>query len=496
MAMPPDRLRVHHRAVRGRQTVQRDFERDDQRRRLHRDEEYWGQGRSEGNRGNESGRRDDRGSRQDPTFDPQEYGERAGESYGPQGRSGYAEQRGRGGYGGERGRFEQGRGRGGYDHDDDRRAFEAGEPQTPYDQGEIGSWYGGDSGMGEYGASQAGPGAHEPFSYDQSRYGGQRGQGRYGRDPYEREQFDRGQQDRGRHQRGQFEGGEHGGRFRIERSSRHGESYDADQSMQGPFVGRGPRGYRRSDERILEDVCDLLTRHGQIDASQMEVDVRNGEVFLRGMADSGQTRRLVEEIVEDVTGVHDVRNELRVNQRTGYAETSRSESGSSQRGYDRYTDDRPGAGEQGHEPSPRRQPTSQQASQTRYERTSRGGALDTDAPAYGTGVSNTSGAVPTGAHTQHAEAGGDHIGSRFTVRESMEVVGSDGERAGQVKEVRGTDFLLDRPMRGDVYVPFSGIRTVDGDRVMLDVPANVIDDQGWPTPDLTGTSQQRPSGGG
>jgi len=111
-------------------------------------------------------------------------------------------------------------------------------------------------------------------------------------------------------------------------------------------------------------------------------------------------------------------------------------------------------------------------------------------------VSNTSGAVPTGAPTRHAEAGGDQIGSRFTVRESMEVVGTDGQSVGQVKEVRGTDFLLDRPMHGDVYVPFSGIRIVDGDRVMLDVPSDQLDDQGWPTPGLTGTSQQRPSGGG
>jgi osmotically-inducible protein OsmY len=35
----------------------------------------------------------------------------------------------------------------------------------------------------------------------------------------------------------------------------------------GPHSGRGPKGYRRSDERIREDVCDLLCEHGGVDAS-------------------------------------------------------------------------------------------------------------------------------------------------------------------------------------------------------------------------------------
>ncbi|HZQ07373.1 MAG TPA: hypothetical protein VFD70_12405 [Anaerolineae bacterium] len=35
----------------------------------------------------------------------------------------------------------------------------------------------------------------------------------------------------------------------------------------GPFTGRGPQGYRRSDERIREEACDRLTQHGQVDAT-------------------------------------------------------------------------------------------------------------------------------------------------------------------------------------------------------------------------------------
>jgi len=80
----------------------------------------------------------------------------------------------------------------------------------------------------------------------------------------------------------------------------------------GPYTGRGPRNYRRSDERIREDVSELLTQHGQIDASEFEVTVENGEVTLNGAVDSRRTKRLAEDVVERVRGVRDVHNRLRV----------------------------------------------------------------------------------------------------------------------------------------------------------------------------------------
>ena len=69
------------------------------------------------------------------------------------------------------------------------------------------------------------------------------------------------------------------------------------------------------------------------------------------------------------------------------------------------------------------------------------------------------------------------------------MVGSDGEKVGAVKEVHGTDFLLERPMGRDLFVPFSAVRTVDGERVLLSCRAAEIDDQHWPTPDLTGSNE-------
>lgn len=81
----------------------------------------------------------------------------------------------------------------------------------------------------------------------------------------------------------------------------------------GTFAGRGPRNYQRSDERVREDINERLTADPRVDASEIDVRVQNGEVTLSGTVDERRTRRLAEEIIEDMPGVRDVHNELRVN---------------------------------------------------------------------------------------------------------------------------------------------------------------------------------------
>jgi hypothetical protein len=78
------------------------------------------------------------------------------------------------------------------------------------------------------------------------------------------------------------------------------------------YAGRGPKGYRRSDERIHEDICDRLTDDWRIDASEMEIAVQNGEVMLSGMVRSREDKRRAEDMVENIPGVRDVHNNLRV----------------------------------------------------------------------------------------------------------------------------------------------------------------------------------------
>jgi osmotically-inducible protein OsmY len=91
---------------------------------------------------------------------------------------------------------------------------------------------------------------------------------------------------------------------------------DADRGR-GSFAGRGPKGYQRSDARISEDVCDRLAESPDVDASNIEVKVENGEVTLAGsVAERGEKRR-AEDLIENISGVREVHNHLRVNRGQG-----------------------------------------------------------------------------------------------------------------------------------------------------------------------------------
>jgi len=75
---------------------------------------------------------------------------------------------------------------------------------------------------------------------------------------------------------------------------------------------RGPKGYKRSDERVREDVNDRLAQQDDFDPSDIEVTVSNSEVTLTGTVQSRHEKFLAEEIADDVSGVNDVHNQLRV----------------------------------------------------------------------------------------------------------------------------------------------------------------------------------------
>lgn len=71
-----------------------------------------------------------------------------------------------------------------------------------------------------------------------------------------------------------------------------------------------------------------------------------------------------------------------------------------------------------------------------------------------------------------------------SVRVGMHVVGADGKEVGTIKEVRANDFLINRPMRRDVYAPFDAIQNVNGDRVTLNVSSDKVDNMNWPKPSV------------
>jgi len=178
------------------------------------------------------------------------------------------------------------------------------------------------SGRGESGYGQSG--------YNQSGYGqGNSGRGGYGQSGYSsgRSQMT----ERYGNQSGSFQGGRSGEWFSGDGRSQPGDnqwhpeqsqwqpgSQQGTQGMQqrGQHYGKGPKGYSRSDDRIKEDLSDRMMTHPDLDASDIDMDINQGEVTLRGSVDSRQSRRLAEDLCEDCHGVRQVNNQLRVNDRS------------------------------------------------------------------------------------------------------------------------------------------------------------------------------------
>jgi osmotically-inducible protein OsmY len=90
-----------------------------------------------------------------------------------------------------------------------------------------------------------------------------------------------------------------------------------DRMREGDHRGRGPSGYRRSDERIREDVNDRLCDDSWLDASNIEVQVREGEVTLTGMVHDRHDKHHAEDLAERVSGVRHVQNNLRLKVTSG-----------------------------------------------------------------------------------------------------------------------------------------------------------------------------------
>ncbi|HYC66216.1 MAG TPA: BON domain-containing protein [Reyranellaceae bacterium] len=134
---------------------------------------------------------------------------------------------------------------------------------------------------------------HRDFFYegDEAEYG--HGSGRRLQDHGERER---------RRDYGQF--GRH--------YSGYGEDAYRTPIYGGPYRGKGPRGYVRSDERIREEICDCLTIDSYVDASDIEIAVKGGEVHLDGWVRDRDAKRRAEDIAENCSGVRHVQNNLRV----------------------------------------------------------------------------------------------------------------------------------------------------------------------------------------
>jgi flavin-binding protein dodecin len=207
----------------------------------------------------------------------------------------------------------------GHDYDEPRYGFDSrdyGRGSASYDRWESQDFRRGDDysrtdyGERGYGNRNFGPRDYPSRDYYSREYGNPYSRRSTYEDPY-----DAPQQRSGYNLGGRGYGARSSGNFPEQgEQQRFGQGEGSYGQRRGP---RGPKGYKRSDERIREDVCDRLSQHWDLDASEIEVSVNNGEVTLAGTISDRDQKFRAENIADGVGGVTEVHNQLRVRRDMG-----------------------------------------------------------------------------------------------------------------------------------------------------------------------------------
>lgn len=87
---------------------------------------------------------------------------------------------------------------------------------------------------------------------------------------------------------------------------------DLEEQIAASHRGKGPKGYRPSDERLRERVCERLTDDPFVDATDIEISVANGEITLSGTVETRRMKYAVEDLVAEMAGVSAVHNSIQV----------------------------------------------------------------------------------------------------------------------------------------------------------------------------------------
>jgi hypothetical protein len=94
------------------------------------------------------------------------------------------------------------------------------------------------------------------------------------------------------------------GEERFQRNEQFSERLGSEHS------GKGPKGWKRPDRLIKEDVCEALYGSPSVDASDIEVKTSDGIVTLEGSVADRSMKRMAERCLDRVQGIEDVQNRL------------------------------------------------------------------------------------------------------------------------------------------------------------------------------------------
>lgn len=133
--------------------------------------------------------------------------------------------------------------------------------------------------------------------------------GAYGTERPERDREDHGERDgRSFWDRAQQRVAQWFGEYDDDRREPHRER----ELRQFGHRGRGPQGYKRADERISDEAHERLTDDPWVDATHIVITVAAGEVTLSGTVEAREAKHRAERIVEDISGVSHVQNNIRI----------------------------------------------------------------------------------------------------------------------------------------------------------------------------------------
>ena len=91
-----------------------------------------------------------------------------------------------------------------------------------------------------------------------------------------------------------------------------GQSGSERRKSGGSHAGQSAKFHRRSDDKIHEEIWELLSNNADLDATEIELHVEAGEVTLAGSVENRDARWLAEDLVNSVSGVREVTNRLKV----------------------------------------------------------------------------------------------------------------------------------------------------------------------------------------
>ncbi|MBX3387824.1 MAG: BON domain-containing protein [Phycisphaeraceae bacterium] len=100
------------------------------------------------------------------------------------------------------------------------------------------------------------------------------------------------------------------GSWRSNNDAWNGGSYELQHNQRG----KAPKNYRKSDDRVRDDVSERLVDDGY-DCSEVDVNCKDGIVTLSGECCDRDTKHGMERSASDVHGVKDVDNQLRMKHR-------------------------------------------------------------------------------------------------------------------------------------------------------------------------------------